>query len=139
MFKFLTSGLAGGNDANEFAFELDMHDIERTSTCVATDYRIARFFIARCIDQLEERIEKYFGRFFKNDVVLALVAFRLVFVPDEQQAIEFETDIHKIQYALLYCICQYKMNLTGRLHISTYHQENRSHSASTVGFPPETT
>ena len=46
MFKLLTSGLAGGNDANEFTFELDMHDMECTSTCIATNHRVTRFFMA---------------------------------------------------------------------------------------------
>lgn len=37
MLKFLKRGLAGGNDANEFTFELDMHDKECASTCIATN------------------------------------------------------------------------------------------------------
>ena len=68
MSSSLNSGLAGGNDANEFAFELDMHDIKCTSTSIATNHRVARLFMARCVDQVEERIEKYFGRLFKSDV-----------------------------------------------------------------------
>ena len=46
MFELLASGLAGGNDADEFAFELDRHDKECTSPCIATNHRVARFFMA---------------------------------------------------------------------------------------------
>ena len=107
MFGFLAGGFAGGDDADEFVFDFNVYDGEQAPSRVPANGGIARLMVARCIDHPEKGIEEYFGGFFKRNAVLIVVVCCFGPVPYKHQAVEFEADIHDVDYALVYFICQY--------------------------------
>ena len=87
MFGFLVGGFAGGDDADTFVFDFDVHDSEQTPFGVTPDGGIAGFFIARSVDQPEKWIKKHFSGFFKRNAMLLLIACGFGRVPHKRQAV----------------------------------------------------
>ncbi|WP_291219612.1 hypothetical protein [Dokdonella sp.] len=72
---FLFRGLAGRNDADALAIDLDVHDEQKSPLNVMANHRVAGLVIATGIHQPEERIEKHLRRVPGRDVVIQGRAF----------------------------------------------------------------
>ncbi len=71
-----------------------MHHVKQAACSIEADGGLPPFVLARGIDQNEQGIAKYRGRFLEPDTMLAPVALGLGRIPHECITVQVEADIH---------------------------------------------
>jgi hypothetical protein len=91
----LSGRLAGGNDANEFPFNLDVHHVKQPTLLVIANDRVAGFAVAAGVHQAKEGVEEHPRRFLEaHALMFAEIGRRLRRIPPERRTVEFVMGVH---------------------------------------------